>query len=88
MSVPSASRQTSSRIFSQISFTFADLSNEAETLKLSITKAKHKLGWKPRYRVKEALQLTVDWYKEWLNTGDMNTITLNQINKYMENSGY
>lgn len=62
--------------------------HEAETLKLCITKAKQNLGWKPRYKIKEALKLTVDWYTEWFNEGNIKEITIKQISDYMEKSRY
>ncbi len=58
--------------------------HEAETLKLCITKAKVKLGWNPRYRIKDALKLTVDWYKQWIQSKGMSEMTIKQIDSYMK----
>jgi CDP-glucose 4,6-dehydratase len=60
--------------------------HEAENLKLSITKAKNKLKWKPKYKIKEALQITVDWYTDWYGASTKDTLTINQIKKFMGNS--
>ena len=38
--------------------------HEAGLLKLDIKRAKKKLGWKPRLSSAEAIQWTVDWYKQ------------------------
>lgn len=37
--------------------------HEAKLLKLDINKAVNELGWKPVFSAKEAIQLTMDWYK-------------------------
>jgi CDP-glucose 4,6-dehydratase len=34
---------------------------------LDITKAKTKLGWKPRLNAKQCVFLTSDWYKRYKN---------------------
>ncbi|MBN4081663.1 CDP-glucose 4,6-dehydratase [bacterium AH-315-C07] len=39
--------------------------HEANLLKLDINKAKETLGWAPQLRSKEAIGLTVDWYKNY-----------------------
>jgi CDP-glucose 4,6-dehydratase len=56
--------------------------HEAKTLKLCISKAKSELSWRPRYRLEEALELTVAWYKGWVKGGDAKAITINQIREY------
>ncbi len=61
--------------------------HEAETLKLCITKAKNKLGWRPQYRIIEALGLTVDWYKAWAKETNITEVTIRQINEYMKKLG-
>jgi CDP-glucose 4,6-dehydratase len=63
-----------------------DVSNnalhEATYLKLDITKAKELLNWQPRLNLKQALGLTVDWYKAWQARQDMQLFTLQQIKAY------
>ena len=39
---------------------------EAGLLNLSCDKATKILGWEPRLRINEALQITSDWYQEQL----------------------
>lgn len=56
--------------------------HEAKTLKLDITKAKNKLGWKPRLNLEQALHYVTDWYKSWQQNQDMKKITLAQIQDY------
>lgn len=56
--------------------------HEAHFLKLDNSKARNKLGWKPKWGLKETLSLIVDWHKAWLNNEDMKTVCLDQIKKY------
>ena len=39
---------------------------EQENLQLNIQKSKNFLNWKPRYKVRESVKLTIDWYKNVL----------------------
>ena len=46
--------------------------HEANTLKLDCTKAKQRLGWKPKTDLELGLKLVVEWYKQYeLDKGDM-----------------
>ena len=58
---------------------------EQENLQLNISKAKHKLKWKPNYSVKQSVKVTTEWYKKIL-IGKKHPleITTEQINKYMK----
>lgn len=56
---------------------------ETSRLILDCTKAKILLGWEPRLRVKDALALTIYWYKNYL-TEDCYEICRNQIERYMD----
>ena len=57
--------------------------HEAKLLRLDINKAKNELGWKPVYEVNQALEKTVEWYKNYYQkTQDMREYTLNQIKDY------
>lgn len=42
---------------------------ESNVLKLDITKAKEILGFKPKFNIQKAVELTVKWYKEYLKEG-------------------
>jgi CDP-glucose 4,6-dehydratase len=44
-----------------------EASNEIIHQYLSATKAKTMLGWEPLFQLDQALQQTIDWYKEFLN---------------------
>ena len=55
--------------------------HEANLLKLDITKAQMRLGWKPRLSTKEAVELTADWYKRY-QCEDAYSICVNEIEKY------
>ena len=56
---------------------------EANLLKLDITKAKSKLGWKPRWSIEKALDMTVKWYQmSNENVDTMYEYSLEQIKSY------
>lgn len=63
-----------------------DLSNntlhEDNLLKLDISKAIFKLGWKPTLNIEEALDFTVSWYKSYQNT-DAYSLCVRQINDFI-----
>ena len=46
---------------------------------LDINKANSELNWQPKLASKEAIEWTINWYKE---TADKFEFTLQQINKY------
>ena len=54
--------------------------HEAGLLKLDISKAINKLGWKPKLNAKEAIKWTIDWYKEPAEKEV--DFTFQQINNY------
>lgn len=58
--------------------------NHKETfcLKLDSSKASTLLGWNPRLRINDAINWTIDWYKNYINGQDMHEFTLNQIRHY------
>ena len=58
--------------------------HEAKYLKLDISKAKHELGWEPKWSVHEAIEHTVDWYSEFKIGGDISEFTEQQIALYMQ----
>ena len=59
--------------------------HEAGYLKLDSSRARHLLGWLPRWNLDAALTATVDWHREWQAGGDMTAVCLGQIRAY-ENS--
>jgi CDP-glucose 4,6-dehydratase len=56
--------------------------HEASLLKLDSSKAKASLGWRPKWRVNEALQKTIDWHQAFMNGTDMYEFSLSQIMEY------
>jgi CDP-glucose 4,6-dehydratase len=56
--------------------------HEAHYLRLDSTKAHKELGWQSHLDLKQALALTVDWYKAWQKGEDMREVTLRQIEDY------
>ena len=60
----------------------APQAHEAHYLKLDSSKAKHRLGWQPRWQLATALAKTVSWHEAWRHGEDMRAFTLAQINEY------
>jgi CDP-glucose 4,6-dehydratase len=54
--------------------------HEANLLQLDITKSINTLNWKPKLRFKEAVQWTMDWYKQ--KPEDIVDFTFHQLIKY------
>lgn len=61
--------------------------HEAHMLCLDCTKANIELGWRPRYKVSEALEKTTAWYRAYADNPDaahMRDVTRAQIEAYMD----
>ncbi len=56
--------------------------HEAGFLKLDITKAESKLGWKPVWGLSHTLEKIISWHKAWLNKEDMQVACLAEIKEY------
>ena len=57
--------------------------HEANLLMLDITKAKKRLGWKPRLDAKQCASLTSDWYKRYQKE-DVYDICIDEIQKFLQ----
>jgi CDP-glucose 4,6-dehydratase len=60
----------------------ADHPHEASYLKLDISKARSQLHWQPLLRLRDALELIVDWTRQRQAGADPHQLTLAQINAY------
>jgi CDP-glucose 4,6-dehydratase len=60
----------------------SDHPHEANYLKLDISKAGSRLGWRPALRLNEALKLIIDWSKQRQSGADVHNITMDQIQNY------
>jgi CDP-glucose 4,6-dehydratase len=58
--------------------------HEASLLALDASKARARLGWRPRLGLDESLRWTVEWYKAFHPGGDVRALTLEQIRRYEE----
>lgn len=58
--------------------------HEAGYLKLDISKARHRLGWQPRWALATALQKITAWHHAHLNRQNMRDISLQQIADYTQ----
>lgn len=56
--------------------------HEANMLSLDITKARTLLKWEPSLNIRESIELTVDWYKAFIEKENMYEICRNQILDY------
>ncbi|WP_286679921.1 CDP-glucose 4,6-dehydratase [Methanobacterium sp. 42_16] len=58
---------------------------EKNFLSLDISYVENRLGWKPIYNVKKAIEETVRWYWKYYNESvDMYQFTLEQVNSYIK----
>lgn len=58
--------------------------HEANFLKLDCSKIKKTFGWSPRYGVKEAVEKTVEWTKDYLAGEDMLAVMDRQIKEFFD----
>jgi len=58
--------------------------HEAGFLKLDISKAEYKLGWKPIWSLSDTLKKIILWHNAWKNNEDMQAICLAEIEEYMK----
>lgn len=58
--------------------------HEAYFLKLDASKARARLGWRPRTNLAQALQRTTQWYKRYHAGEDPRAVTLEQINEFLD----
>lgn len=59
-----------------------DHPHEAHYLKLDCSKAGMRLGWNPRWSLNTALEAIVEWTRAYCAGGNMQDISLQQINQY------
>jgi CDP-glucose 4,6-dehydratase len=57
---------------------------EAHLLELDSAKARASLGWGPRWRLDDALNHTVDWYKAFYAGQDMQAFSFAQVDGYLD----
>lgn len=58
--------------------------HEAGFLKLDSSKAWERLGWRPRWPLREALAKTLEWHQAWRAGDDMRAMSLAQIAQYCQ----
>lgn len=57
--------------------------HEANYLRLDCSKARAELHWQPKWRLGQALEKTVEWYRAAGSGADMRPFTLDQIEAYL-----
>jgi CDP-glucose 4,6-dehydratase len=60
---------------------------EAHNLKLDCSKAMTRLGWRPELHLREAIEITVDWYRAKLRGEEMRSFTCKQIRHHTNLTG-
>lgn len=65
----------------------AEQPHEATYLKLDCTKAKMSLGWKPQWKLEQALKSIVDWTKSFEDGTDVRAVCYEQIKEYQGTIG-
>lgn len=61
-----------------------DTFHEARQLAIDSSKARARLGWKPRWTLEQALAATVEWHSSWVRGEDMRAVTVQQILRYVD----
>lgn len=57
--------------------------HEAHYLKLDSSRARMELGWRPRWKVEEALERVVEWTHAYRENRDLTAVCLNQLEEYL-----
>jgi CDP-glucose 4,6-dehydratase len=52
---------------------------ETAVLRLDSSRARERLGWRPRWHLDEALSATVDWFRAWSGGADARAVTAAQV---------
>ena len=56
--------------------------HEAHYLRLDSAKARSRLGWRPRWNLQSALDMTSAWHAQWRSGGNMRDVTQAQLRQY------
>ncbi|MCF0132402.1 MAG: CDP-glucose 4,6-dehydratase [Blautia sp.] len=62
---------------------FAGGPHEADFLKLDCSRIKKVFGWKPVWGIRDALEKTIEWSKNWIADEDVNAVMEQQICEYL-----
>lgn len=65
----------------------ANAPHEASFLKLDCSKLKTTFGWRPRWHMEEAIDMTCRWSRVWLSGGDVRGEMDSQINAFLSQRG-
>ena len=61
------------------------IKNETDQLVLDTSKAQKILNWKTRFKVKESVKLTIDWYREFYKKRNTNSLIIEFTRKQIIN---
>lgn len=67
----------------RIDVSAANFQEETRTLRLDSTRARTLLGWRPRWRLDQAVRHTADWYRSWSEGHDPRAASLAQLDDYL-----
>lgn len=58
--------------------------HEANLLSLDISKAYHQLRWRPQWTLEQSMVHIVNWYQEYLSSGDIVSLSKSQIKSFFK----
>ncbi len=61
-----------------------DKPHETTYLKLDSSKARSLLGWRPKYNIDKAIEMTVDWYKNFYSSMKRDDLYDFSVRQYMK----
>ncbi|MFA6583824.1 MAG: CDP-glucose 4,6-dehydratase [Elusimicrobiaceae bacterium] len=85
-------RELVSLLCAELGARFAERENaaaahEEQYLALDNALAKSELGWRPVWSARDAVRLTAEWTKVYLRGGDLNAVSLSQLDEYEKLNG-
>lgn len=57
--------------------------HEAHFLRLDNTRVKETFGWEPKWSIEKALEKTIEWTKDYLSGGNLESVMSSQIAEYL-----
>jgi CDP-glucose 4,6-dehydratase len=58
--------------------------HEAKFLRLDSSRANTMLNWRPRYQTEDAIRVTAEWFKDYIEQKDLREITIAQIKNHID----
>jgi CDP-glucose 4,6-dehydratase len=68
-----------------IQYDKSEQAHEANLLSLDISRSYHQLKWRPKWSLDESMPYIVNWYKEYINNGNILELSQDQIKSFFLN---